>query len=60
MPRNPRQLSRTGVYHIIVRGINRQTIFFEDDDYQRYIETIGRFVADARNKGTVLMLHRMN
>jgi putative transposase len=47
MPRNPRQLSRTGVYHIIVRGINRQTIFFEDDDYQRYIETIGRFVADG-------------
>ncbi len=47
MPRNARQLSRTGIYHIIVRGINRQTIFFEDDDYQRYIDTIGRFVADG-------------
>lgn len=47
MPRNARQLSKTGIYHIIVRGINRQTIFFEDDDYQRYVETIGRFVADG-------------
>lgn len=46
MPRNPRQLSRTGVYHIMVRGINRQTIFFEEDDYQRYLETIDRFVTD--------------
>jgi len=47
MPRNARQFSGTGIYHIIVRGINRQTIFFEYDDYQRYIETIGRFVADG-------------
>lgn len=46
MPRNPRQLSRTGVYHIMVRGINHQMIFFEKEDYQRYIETIDRFVAD--------------
>jgi REP element-mobilizing transposase RayT len=30
----------------MVRGINRQTIFFEEDDYQRYLETIDRFVAD--------------
>jgi len=62
MPRNPRQLSRTGVYHVIVRGINSQTIFFKDDDYQRYIETIERFVAggDAIVLGYCLMSNHCN
>lgn len=42
MPRKPRQLSKSGVYHIIVRGINRQDIFFDEEDYERYIETLER------------------
>jgi REP element-mobilizing transposase RayT len=31
MPRQARKKSKTGIYHIMVRGINRQTIF-EDDE----------------------------
>lgn len=42
MPRTARQLSKTGIYHIIVRGINRQPIFYDEEDYQRYLNTIGR------------------
>ncbi|NLP31500.1 MAG: transposase, partial [Clostridiales bacterium] len=31
MPRAPREKSSTGVYHVMLRGINRQ-IIFEDDE----------------------------
>ena len=33
MPRQARKLSRTGVYHVMLRGINRQDIFEDDEDY---------------------------
>jgi len=36
MPRHARELSNSGIYHIILRGINRQTIFNDDEDYQRF------------------------
>ncbi|MEA4925836.1 MAG: transposase [Syntrophomonadaceae bacterium] len=52
MPRIAREYSGTGIYHIIVRGINRQTIFFEENDYHRYLETIERFTSDG--EATVL------
>ena len=35
MPRQARKLSRTGVYHVMLRGINRQDIFEEDEDYRQ-------------------------
>jgi len=38
MPRTMRQRSQTGIYHVILRGINRQAIFNEADDYQKFIE----------------------
>lgn len=34
MPRHPRLHSDSGIYHIILRGIGRQDIFFDDDDRQ--------------------------
>jgi len=33
MPRIARKKSETGIYHIIMRGINRQNIF--DDDFDK-------------------------
>lgn len=38
--RQPRERSESGIYHVILRGINRQDIFFDDDDYQRFLETV--------------------
>ncbi|PKM76955.1 MAG: hypothetical protein CVU90_09470, partial [Firmicutes bacterium HGW-Firmicutes-15] len=32
----------SGIYHIVMRGINRQDIFYDKDDYQRFIETLTR------------------
>ncbi len=35
MPRQPRTPSGTGVYHVMLRGINRQDIFIDNEDYVR-------------------------
>jgi len=32
MPRKQREKSNSGIYHAMVRGINKQNIFFDDDD----------------------------
>lgn len=42
MVRKARQLSQTGIYHIMVRGINGQNIFCDEDDYKRYLDTLAR------------------
>jgi hypothetical protein len=39
MARKPRQESGTGVYHVMMRGINRQNIFEEESDCARFLET---------------------
>jgi REP element-mobilizing transposase RayT len=38
MPRTQRIQSATGIYHALLRGINQQRIFEEDEDYQHFIE----------------------
>ncbi|WP_246629331.1 transposase [Mesobacillus maritimus] len=43
MPRLAREKSRTGVYHVMLRGINRQIIFEEDEDRRKFLETLKRF-----------------
>ncbi|WP_079525520.1 transposase [Solibacillus isronensis] len=43
MPREARKLSRTGIYHIIMRGVNRQTIFEEDEDKKRFLEILKKY-----------------
>jgi len=43
MPRTARQKSATGFYHILLRGVGRQNIFVDDEDKQRFIETIARY-----------------
>lgn len=40
LPRYARQKSPTGYYHIMIRGINRQDIFFDNDDRQRLLYTV--------------------
>lgn len=37
MPRKPRTLSSTGIYHIILRAVNQHIIFEEDSDYQKFL-----------------------
>ena len=40
MPRRPRQASSTGIYHIMVRGVNRQHIFDQPADYEFFIDCL--------------------
>ncbi|SNS17964.1 REP element-mobilizing transposase RayT [Anaerovirgula multivorans] len=40
MPRQARKKSKTGIYHIIARGNNRQNIFEDDEDCIKFIEII--------------------
>ena len=37
MPRQPRTSSDTGIYHVMLRGINRQDIFEDKEDYVRML-----------------------
>lgn len=43
MPRKARKKSRSGIYHIIMRGINKQTIFEDDEDKHRFLDTIKKY-----------------
>lgn len=42
MPRQPRQLAETGIYHVMLRGVNRDAVFLEDADYARFLLALGR------------------
>jgi putative transposase len=43
MPREAREKSRSGIYHIMLRGINRQTIFEDDEDKTKFLETLKKY-----------------
>lgn len=43
MPRTARKKSRSGIYHIIMRGINRQTIFEDKEDCAQFLEALKRY-----------------
>jgi REP element-mobilizing transposase RayT len=40
IPRQARKKSQTGIYHIMLRGINRQTIFEDEEDCIKFIDTL--------------------
>ena len=43
MPRKARQTSISGYYHVIIRGVNRQDIFLDNDDRQRFLQTLNKY-----------------
>jgi putative transposase len=43
MPRTPRKRSATNIYHIMMRGSNRQEIFHDDEDNIRFLETLEKY-----------------
>jgi len=40
MPRTSRAKSKTGIYHILIRGINQQRIFEQEADCERFLECL--------------------
>src|SRR5262252_7060036 len=43
MARRPRLLAPGILYHVIVRGNQRQKTFLRDSDYQAYLERLSRY-----------------
>jgi REP element-mobilizing transposase RayT len=52
MARKARLASETGVYHVMLRGVNRQDIFECDKDYLKFLDLLRRaaFPRDENNK----------
>ena len=47
MPRQPRYNLPGLPQHVIQRGNNRQDVFFDDNDYQRYLSDLSDIAADT-------------
>ena len=41
MPRQARKKCESGIYHVLLRGINRQTIFEDEEDSDKLFKTLG-------------------
>lgn len=46
MPRQPRQLSASGIYHIMCRGIDRQQLFYDDLDNTKFMSALSLVQSD--------------
>lgn len=40
MPRQARRKSESGIYHIMLRGINQQQIFEDSEDYEKFLQIL--------------------
>ena len=43
MLRHPRQKSKAVTYQIVMRGVNRQAIFEDEEDNERFVETLMKY-----------------
>jgi len=50
MPRYPRQYSKTGIYHIMLRGNERKDIFIDEEDKGKFIKIVFNKKADEAFK----------
>ena len=48
MPRTARKRSESGYYHVLIRGIGKQNIFEDDDDRQRFVDTLKRYKQELK------------
>ena len=50
MPRSAREISENSTYHIMLRGINQQQIFEEEEDYIKFLEILKHYQAVSEYK----------
>ena len=43
MPRTARTLSESGIYHVMLRGINREKIFRDEEDFRVFLGVLAKF-----------------
>ena len=56
MPRQERLQSATGIYHVMLRGINKQDIFEDDEDYLQFLKILNGLVNRCDDQGHSLVL----
>ena len=57
MPRQERLQSATGIYHVMLRGINKQDIFEDDEDYSQFLNILHALVNRCDEQGHSLPSH---
>jgi REP element-mobilizing transposase RayT len=45
MPRQARRKSESGLYHVMMRGINHQTIFYDQEDFNKFLDILAEYKA---------------
>lgn len=40
MVRTVRRKSETGIYHVMLRGIDKRDLFLDEEDYQKFLDYI--------------------
>ena len=40
-----------GVYHVYNRGVNKQNVFFDDEDYSYFLTLLERYLVDSKKSG---------
>lgn len=62
MARHARQLSESGIYHVMLRGINKQAIFLDDEDRERFLSglAIVKELSDCRILAYCLMTNHVH
>ena len=50
MPRYARTKSKSGLFHIMLKGINKQNIFEDDEDREQFLITLDRFKEVSKYK----------
>ena len=50
MPRTAREKSESGIYHIMLRGINQQNIFEDEEDNKKFIDILERYKTEIGYK----------
>lgn len=49
-----REVSKTGIYHVIIRGIDKQNIFEDNEDYTYFMQLLFKMVRPVDGKKKVL------
>lgn len=56
MPRTVRKKSKSGIYHIVLRGINRQVIFKDEEDAVKFMQMLEEYKEKSGYKVSVYYL----
>ena len=46
MARTARKKSESGFYHVLIRGIGKQILFEDNEDFNRFLITVKRYLRE--------------